>query len=120
MCAEYAKKAGLLEHKSWKHLKPHGKSEKKLRRLLNQAKLKSFRTSPRYKYGYEVPRDYNHAVRLDERNNNTKWKDAVDLELKQIDDYNTFEDKGHKSQVGPPSGYKKIRVHLVFDVKHDG
>ncbi len=59
-------------------------------------------------------------MRLDERNGNKRWREATDLELKQIDDYQTFEDHGHKSKVGPPDGYKKIRVHLVFDVKHDG
>ena len=35
-------------------------------------------------------------------------------------EYDTILDKGHKDQVVPPGGYKRIRVHLVFDVKHDG
>jgi hypothetical protein len=86
--------------------------------MVNQAKLKSFRTAPRYKYGYEVPRDYDHAVKLDERNGNTLWQDSTKLELAQIDEYNAFRDLG-KDGI-PPEGYKKIRVHLVFDVKHDG
>ena len=30
------------------------------------------------------------------------------------------QDLGHKLKVQPPSGYKRISVHLVFDVKHDG
>jgi len=38
----------------------------------------------------------------------------------QIDDYTTFKDLGHKSKVKPPPGHKRISVHLVFDVKHDG
>jgi len=38
----------------------------------------------------------------------------------QIDEYTTFKDLGHKSKVQPPSGYKGISIHLVFDVKHDG
>jgi Reverse transcriptase (RNA-dependent DNA polymerase) len=37
-----------------------------------------------------------------------------------IDDYDTFIDKGHHTKVKAPIGYKKIRVHLIFDVKHDG
>jgi hypothetical protein len=45
---------------------------------------------------------------------------AATLELTQIDDYDTFIDKGHHLKVEPPAGYKKIRVHLIFDVKHDG
>jgi hypothetical protein len=40
------------------------------------------------------------------------------LELGQIDEYVTFIDKGHHTKVNPPSGFEKIRVHLVF-IKHD-
>jgi hypothetical protein len=89
-------------------------------RMVNQAKLRSFNTVPRYKYGFEVPRNYDHAMRLDQKNKNSLWKDAVATELQQINDYQTFIDKGHHTKTSPPAGYKKIRVHLVFDVKHDG
>ena len=41
-------------------------------------------------------------------------------EFEQLNDYQTFRDMGHSSTATPPAGYKKIRVHLVFDVKHDG
>ena len=88
--------------------------------MVNQAKLRSFNTAPRYKNGFEVPRTYEQAVRLDEKNNNTKWQDAAALERQQINEYNAFIDKGHHTKTAAPSGYKKIRVHFVFDVKHDG
>ena len=119
-CAVYAKAHNLLEEPGWKRFKGIAKREKKLLRMVNQAKLRSYSTAPKYKYGYEVPRDYQHALRLDELHKNTKWQDAVRTELGQIDDYDTFKDIGHKSTAKPPPGYKKIRVHLVFDVKHDG
>ena len=35
----------------------------------------------------------------------------------QLDDYETFEDKGVLKI--PPKGYKFIRVHFVYDCKHD-
>jgi Reverse transcriptase (RNA-dependent DNA polymerase) len=57
---------------------------------------------------------------LDEKNGNTKWQDAITLELQPINDYNTFIDKGHHTTSKAPHGYKKIRVHFIFDVKHDG
>jgi hypothetical protein len=57
---------------------------------------------------------------LTTKNQNTRWKDAVDLEPSQINEYHTFLDKGHHSKSVTPTGYKKIRVHLVFDVKQDG
>ncbi len=119
-CAIYAKENNLLDVPGWKRFKSIAKRHKKFVRLVNHAKLRSYNTAPRYKYGFEIPRDYAHAMRLDEQNKNTKWKDAVALELLQIQEYETFKDLGHKSVGRPPQGYKKIRVHLVFDVKHDG
>jgi Reverse transcriptase (RNA-dependent DNA polymerase) len=41
------------------------------------------------------------------------------LELDQINEYTNFIDKDHHTKVDPPSGFKKIRVHLVFDVKQN-
>ena len=86
--------------------------------MTNQAKLRSFRTAPRYKYGFEVPRSYKYAFELDARNGNNKWQEAIDLEFAQIQEYNTFIDYG--INVTPPIGFKKICIHFVFDVKHDG
>jgi len=89
--------------------------------MVNQAKLRSFRTALVYKYGYEIPRDYAHAMALEDRlNGNDNWKKAATLEFDQLIDYKTFIDKGHVRIAIIPPGYKKIRVHLVFDVKHDG
>jgi hypothetical protein len=88
--------------------------------MVNQAKLRSYNTAPRYKYRFEVPRTFEEALHLDKRNGNTLWEDAATLELTQIDDYDTFIDKGHYTKVKAAIGYKKIHVHLIFDVKHDG
>ena len=119
-CAKYAKDHNLLDLPGWKRFKSIAKREKVFTRMINQAKLRSYQTAPKYKYGFEVPKNYAHAMRLDKQNKNTKWKDAADLEIKQITEYKTFMDHGHHSKVPPPTGYKKIRVHFVFDVKHDG
>ena len=81
-------------------------------RMANQAKLRLYRTTPKYQYGFEVPRDYDHAVRIDKQNGNTKWQDATSLEMRQLDEYDTFQDLGTTDK--PPPDYKKIRVHLVF------
>ena len=40
------------------------------------------------------------------------------LELGQIDDYRTFIDLGKGGIL--PEGSKKISVHLISDIKHDG
>ena len=49
-------------------------------------------------------------------NGNRLWRDAEERELGQIDEYETFMDMG----IGTKSvltRYKKIRVHMVYDIK---
>ena len=65
-CAIYAKDHDLLDQPGWKQFKSIAKCEKVFTRMVNQAKLRSFNTAPRYKYGFEVPRTYDQAMRLDQ------------------------------------------------------
>jgi hypothetical protein len=117
-CAIYGKDNGLLDSPGWKRFKAIAKRQKKLFRMANQAKLRSFRMAPKYQYGFEVPRDFKHAVELDQRNGNTKWQDSTTLEFAQLAEYDTFTDLGKEGVT--PDGFKKIKVHLVYAVKHDG
>jgi hypothetical protein len=89
-CDIYARENGLLNQPGWKHFWHITKNEKKFTYMVNQAKLKSFHTAPKYKYGYEIPRTYKKAKRLDQKNGNTLWGDATALELDQIHEYVTF------------------------------
>ena len=41
-CAEYAKKNNLLDTDRWKQFRQLAKNEKKLKHMINQAKLKSY------------------------------------------------------------------------------
>ena len=117
-CAAYAKEHGLLNEDGWRRFKRIAKRQTKLIRLVKQAKLRSVRTVPIYKYGFLVPRNHAQAVEIDLRNGNTRWQSAEMTEATQLGDYNTFIDKGKGAAV--PPGYKKIRCHFVYDVKHDG
>jgi Reverse transcriptase (RNA-dependent DNA polymerase) len=119
-CAIYVRDNDLLDQPGWNRFKQIAKRETIFTCMVNQARLRSYNTATQYKYGFEVPRTYKQALCLDKRNGNTLWADAAELELTQIDDYDTFIDKGHHTKVKPPDGYKKIRVHLICDVKHDG
>ena len=118
--AIYADKHNLLDTTGWKlpGLRKRAKTQKRLIRAANQAKLHSYRTKPIYMYGFLVPRNHQQAMELDAANGNTKWRDSEILELGQIDEYETFIDKGPNYR--PPSNYKKIRCHMVYAVKHDG
>jgi len=72
--------------------------------MANQAKLRSYQTAPKYKFGYEVPQDFAHAVQIDGKYGNTKWQDATALEHQSQDEYKTFEDWGFKAD---PPGFQE-------------
>ena len=55
---------------------------------------------------------------FDQDNNTSMWADAMALEMEQLQEYSTFKNLGRGASA--PDGYKKIRVHFVFAVKHDG
>ena len=123
-CAVYAKKHDLLDTTGWKHLKRYAKTSKRLIIAVKQSRIRQVRASARYQHGFQVPKDYNDAMRLDKENCNTHWQDAMDLELTQIHEYKVFKDTGkakfHNGKVVTPDGFQKIRVHFVYAVKHDG
>ena len=124
-CAIYAKEHDLLNTPGWKLLKRHARTARRLIRTLKKSKYRQAKASKKYKHGWEVPRDYAHALQLDIQNGNNKWKDAIDLEIEQIKEYQVFKDYGkavyEKNKItNAPEGHQKIRVHFVFDVKHCG
>ena len=86
--AIYARRHNLLDTQGWKFpgIKQYAKTQKRILRRANQAKLQSFRTKPVYMYGVLVPRNYEQALELDKANGDTKWQDATTLELRQIDE----------------------------------
>jgi hypothetical protein len=86
--------------------------------MINQAKLTSYRRNPFWKFGGLVPRNHAQAMELDKQNGNSKWQDAEATKKSQLMEYNTFIGKGIGGVT--PNGYKKIRCHMIYDVKHDG
>ena len=116
--AQYALDNDLLNTDGWRRFRSIAKNQKKIKRMANQAKLRSYRYAPKYMFGFEVPRNYNHALELDKKNGNTRWQDCTKVEMEQLYEYSTFQDYGIDGKI--PPGYKKIRTHLVFAVKHDG
>ena len=116
-CATYAKDHKLLETEGWKFLRRHARRAKKLQRLIKQAKARQRKRAIKYKFGVQIPRDWEEALKLQKELGHTKWTDAEDLEFGCLDDYTAFKDLGKGTP--PPAGYKKIRIHFVYDVKHD-
>jgi hypothetical protein len=117
-CAVYAKDHGLLDTDGWKCFRSLAKRSQKMLRMVNQSKLRSYKTCKKYMCGVEVPRNYDDCIRLDKLHGNDKWQCATKMEMDQLHEYDTFHDKGVGT--APGEGFKKIIVHLVHAVKHDG
>jgi hypothetical protein len=77
-------------------------------------------TSPtgiKYKFEIQVPEGIKNALNLDKKNGNNLWEEAIETELKQLTDYETFIVLDSGEDI--PKGYQKIPYHIVFDVKYD-
>ena len=118
--AAYARKHKLLDQPVWKKLKTLARrlvhDPEGVHHLHYNVMANKLTTGPIYQFGIEVPRNVKHAYELDKKNGNTKWQDAMRDEINSLLDYSTFEDKGSIKYL---PGYKNIRVHFVFAVKHD-
>ena len=117
--ALYAKENKLLEEECWKQFKHTAARKKHLIRLVKQARLRSFRVAVKYKFGYEVPKNYARALELNTIASNHKWRDANLLEHKKLAQYKLFKDKGKFSHDKVPRGFQLISVHTIYNVKHD-
>ena len=117
--AIYAKENNLLELDGWNALNRLSSRLKLTERLVKHVKLHLLKYSPKYKYGFEVPRNYADAKRLDIKNDNHNWKKANELEHKQLKEYEVFTDKGRFAGNRIPRGYQLICVNTIFDVKVD-
>ena len=62
--------------------------------MINQTRLYQVKHSNQYKYGVEIPKTHNQAMAFDKENGNNKWQEAEELELTQIDQYDSFKDLG--------------------------
>jgi hypothetical protein len=72
-CDIYAKEHELLDTEGWKRFRNTAKKEKHFLQLVKQAKMRSYRNAPKYRFGYQIPRDYKEAMKFDELNRNDRW-----------------------------------------------
>ena len=125
-CAAYAQENDLLALEGWCRYRSLAKKDKVLARAIKQSKFRQVRRSQTYMFGYLIPRNYMEAMQFDSENKNSKWYDAIKLEIESMLEYKVFKkrDKAildkHKKVMNPPKGYHRIKVHLVFAVKFDG
>ena len=110
----------LLDKPGQKRFKCYKRQKKLVKCLIKQAKLRLFCLRTKYKYDYEVPCNYKHTLELDKKNGNTKWFNTNVLEHKKLNEYEVFIEKGKYTILKIPCGYHKVRIHTVFDIKHNG
>ncbi len=77
--------------------------------------LKSRFQKRTHKFGIEIPRSVEGALRIDRETNTTFWSDAIAKEMKN----NWIAFKILTNQEKVPIGYKFIRCHMNFEVKMD-
>ena len=66
-----------------------------------------------HKYGIEVPNNVAEALRIDERNGNHFWRDAINKEMENLKVAFDILPDGKD----PPPGYTKSSGDMVFDVR---
>jgi hypothetical protein len=84
---------------------------------LRRAFIAKYENTPKYKFGVQIPTSISHALRLDKLNGNDLWKEAIQKEMDQLKEYNTFRVPTEKDDLGK---YQQIPYHMVFDCKFDG
>ena len=66
-----------------------------------------------HKYGVELPRTVAEALKLDDDNKNSLWRDAIDKEMGNLKvAFDILE-----NDKSPPPGYTKASGHIIFDVR---
>ena len=89
-CAAYAKEYDLLALEGWRRFRRLAKKDKVLARAIKQSKIRQVRRSQTYMFGYLIPRNYMEAMQFDSENKNSKWYDAIKLEMESMLEYEVF------------------------------
>jgi len=106
---------GLDKHPDWSWTQEHGMLHDRRAQIAKAFKA-TMDHGPQYKFGIEVPHSIRHALFLDRKNGNNLWREAIEMELHQINQYHTFRVAGGGVDL---SAYTRIPYHFVFDVKFD-
>ena len=109
--AEYATSRGIQEEPAFTWWVPYNLRKRDV--IVSAVSLRVRKCS--HKYGIETPTSIAHAKRIDLKNGNNFWMDAITKDINNVGIAFTILDEGRKS----PPGWTKASGHLVFDVKMD-
>jgi hypothetical protein len=86
------------------------------RRIIRRQK-RQFSIQMQTYLGIAIPRTVQEAISLDNKNQDSKWNDAMKKEIDGIQEHGTFEFLEPDSDV--PEGYQLAPLSMIFDVKSD-
>ena len=107
--AEYATARGIQEEPDFSLWVPYTLRKRDMIVFAVSSRVRKFS----HKYGIEIPTSISHAKRIDLKNGNNLWMDAITKEMTNVGIAFTILDESKKS----PPGWTKASGHLVFDVK---
>ena len=89
-CAAYAKEHDLLAVEGWCRFRNLAKKDEVLGRAIKQSEIRQVRRSQTYMFVYLIPRNYMETMQFDSENKNSKWYDAIKLEMACMLEYKVF------------------------------
>ena len=110
--AKYAATNDIDTEPAFNYWVPH--TLKKRDRIISLVKkLQTRYLKKTHKFGIEMPKTVKEASKLDAKNGDTKWMDAISKEMTNVRvAFDILKDRDR-----PPIGHKHINCHLIFDVK---
>ena len=78
--------------------------------------MKSKYWSRTHKFGIQIPKTVEEAIRLDQENGDTLWWDAILKEMKNVRIAFEVYD-GDIQELVKNKGFTKIDYHMIFDIK---
>ena len=105
----------LTEQPGWEWMNEFMDSDVEISRMIRAHKVS---TQNVFKFGVKVPGSTREARMIDCNRDAKLWDEAITIELKQINDYDTF--RVLEPHEFLPLGYKRIPYHCIYDVKFDG
>ena len=110
----------VLALEGWHRFRNFAKKDKVLAMAIKQSKIRQVRRSQTYMFGYLIPRNDMEAMQFGSENKNSKWHEAIKLEMESMLEYKVFKkwDKAildkHKKVMNAPKGYHRIKVLVEF------
>ena len=71
------------------------------------------------KFGIKIPNTTAEALQFDREAGNTKWKDAIDKEMGNLDRLKVFKYYPSNKEFDKEEGWQKAPLRMIFDIKNE-